>query len=42
MGTLGIVRFEMDTKVVNEKDRLDRVGGRGEDFVYSDEEKGAA
>ena len=34
MGTLGVVRFEIDTKIVDEKDRLDRVG--------SDEERGAA
>ena len=41
MGTVGVVRFEMDTKVVDEKDRLDGVGDRGEDFVYCDEEKDA-
>ena len=27
---VGVVRFEMDIKVVVEKDRLDRVGDRGE------------
>jgi len=32
----------MDTKVVDEKDRSDRVGDRGEGFIYGDEEKGAA
>ena len=36
------VSFEINTKVVGEKDRLDRVEDRGEDFVYCDEEKGAA
>ena len=41
MGTVGVVRFEMDTKVVDESDRLDRVRDRGDDFVYGDEETGA-
>ena len=39
--TMRFVRFEMDTKFIDEKNRLDRVGECGEDFVYSDEEKGA-
>ena len=42
MNTVRVVRFEMNTKVVDEKDRLDRVGDCGEDFVYGDEEKGTA
>ena len=32
----------MDTKVVDEKDMLNRVRDRDEDFVYGDEEKGTA
>ena len=39
---MGVVRFEMDAKVVDKKDRLDRVGDGGQDSVYGDEEKGAA
>ena len=39
---VGVVRFEMDTKVVDEDDRLDRVGVSGEDFFYGDGKKGAA
>ena len=36
VGMVRVVKFEMNTKVVDEKDRLDRVGDRGEDFVYDD------
>ena len=39
---MGDVRSEMDTKFVDEKDCLDRVGDRSEDFVYGVEEKSAA
>jgi len=42
MGTLGVVRFEMDSEVVGEKSRLEGLGDRGVDFVYGDVEKGAA
>ena len=38
----GVLRFEMNTKIVDEQDKSDRVGNRGEEFVFGDEEKGAA
>ena len=38
---VGVVRFEINTKVVDGKDRLDRVGDRGEDFVHGNEKKNA-
>ena len=39
---VGNVGVEMDTKVIKEKDRLNRVGDCGEDVIYDDVEKGAA
>ena len=42
VGTVGIVRFEFDSKVIDEKDRLDGVRNHDEDIVHCDEEKRAA
>ena len=42
VGTMGIGRFEMDAKVVDKKDKLDKVWDRGEEFVHVDEERSAA
>ena len=40
VGTVVVVRFELNTKAIDEKDWVDRVGDRDDDFFYGDGEKG--